>query len=67
MATRNTAKYHLKRPGGKIAHRGITERPLEQRWREHQDKYPGTYIMQVGPRVSRESGLRWERDGGKRL
>lgn len=67
MTRHNTARYHLKWSGGKIAHRGITDRPLEQRWREHQDEYPGTYIVQIGPRLTRDSALKWERDGGKRL
>lgn len=67
MTRRNSARYQLKWPGGKIAHRGISGRPLEERWREHQIEYLGTYIVQISPRVTLESALRWEREGGKRL
>ena len=61
---RNTAKYHLKR-GGKIVHRGITDRPLEEREREHQKEFPGSHITQVGRRTTGEKALEWEREGGK--
>ncbi len=64
---RRTTRYQLKWPGGRIAHRGITDRSVEERCREHQVNYPGTYIVPVGPKVSRESALRWEREGGKRV
>lgn len=64
---RRTIRYQLKWPGGRIAHRGVTDRALEERWREHQARYPDTYIVPIGPKVSRESALRWERDGGKRI
>jgi len=62
---RNTAKYHLKH-GGEIVHRGITDRPLEEREREHQERFPGSHITQVGRRTTREKALKWERKGGKR-
>jgi hypothetical protein len=64
-AKRETAKYHLKQ-GGKIVHRGITDRPLEEREQEHQDEFPGAKIAQVGRRTTREKALDWERKGGKR-
>ncbi len=65
---RNTTRYQLKKPGGEIVHRGITDRTLEDRHREHQRDYGNnTRIAKVGPKVSRDSGLRWEREGGKRL
>lgn len=64
---RRTTRYQLKWPGGRIAHRGTTDRTTEERCREHQAKYPGTYILPIGPKVSRESALRWEREGGKRI
>jgi hypothetical protein len=64
---RRTTRYQLKWPGGRIAHRGITDRTLEERWGEHQASFPGTYIVPIGPKVSRESALRWERKGGKRI
>lgn len=62
---RNTAKYHLIRDR-KIAHRGITDRPLQEREREHQEEFPGGHIKQIGRRTTREKALEWEREGGKR-
>jgi hypothetical protein len=67
MAKRDTTRYHLKEPGGRIVHRGITDRHLEEREQEHQAEYPGTTATKIGPKVTRESALRWEREGGKRL
>jgi len=64
MAERDTFKYHLK-DGKTIIHRGITN-DLDRRENEHQGQFPKTQIQQVGRRVSREAGLKWERDGGKR-
>ena len=64
-AKRETAKYHLKLHG-KIVHRGITDRPLEEREREHQDQFPGAKIVKVGRRTTRKQGLEWESEGGKR-
>ena len=62
---RNTAKYHLRR-GAKIVYRGITDRPLEEREREHQVEFPRSHITQVGRRTTHEKALEWERKGGKR-
>ena len=64
MPERDTYKYHLQ-GGGKIVHRGITN-DLGRREAEHQEKFPGAEIRQVGRRTTREAGLRWEREGGKR-
>ena len=64
MAERNTYKYHLKK-GGKIIHRGITN-DLNRREAEHQVQFPGSKLEPMGPRVTRESALKWERTGGKR-
>ena len=61
--TRNTYKYHLKE-GNKIVHRGITY-DLNRREVEHQEKFPGTYIEQVGHRTTRTSALKWERTSSK--
>lgn len=61
---RDTSKYHLKM-GNKIVHRGITERPLEEREREHEKDFPGSRIVQVGRKTTRERALEWERKGGK--
>ena len=64
MAERDTYKYHLKK-GGKIVHRGITN-DLNRREAEHQEQFPGAKLHQVKRRVTRESALKWERQGGKR-
>lgn len=53
---RNTVKYHLIK-GRKVVHRGITERPLEDREYEHQEAYPGSHIKQIGRRTTRERAL----------
>ena len=64
MVNRDTKKYHLKQ-GNKVVHRGITN-DLDRREQEHQTKYPGSHIQQVGRSTSREAALKWEREGGKR-
>jgi hypothetical protein len=61
---RNTAKYHLIE-ARKVVHRGITDRPLEDREFEHQKEYPKSPIKQIGRRTTREKALEWERNGGK--
>ena len=40
---RDTAKYHLIKDR-KVVHRGITDRPLEERESEHQKEYAGSHI-----------------------
>ena len=64
MAERDTYKYQLKQ-GRKTIYMGITY-DLKRREAQHQMKYPGSVIEQVGRRVSREAALKWEREGGKR-
>jgi len=59
---RDTYKYHLK-SRRRIIHRGITN-DLDRREQEHQTKYPGSEIRQVGRRTTREAALEWERNGG---
>lgn len=61
---RDTYKYHLKY-GKLVVHRGITN-DLYRREQEHQVKYPGSLISQVGRRSTRETALAWERNGGRR-
>ncbi|MBA7596786.1 hypothetical protein ES703_03775 [subsurface metagenome] len=62
---RDTTKYHLK-SGGKIVHRGITDRPLKEREQEHQKDFPGSRIVKVGRQTTRDRAKAWERRGGKR-
>lgn len=64
MAERDTYKYQLKE-GRKAIYRGITY-DLERRGVEHRKDYPSATIKQVGRRTTRESALKWERNGGKR-
>ena len=55
----DTYKYHLKR-GRKIIRSGITN-DLERREREHQARYPGTHVVQVGRATTRKAALEWEK------
>lgn len=65
MAERDTHKYHLKQ-GHRVVHRGITY-DLARREAEHQEQYPGSRIVQVGRRATREAAIKWEREGGRRF
>ena len=68
MAKRDTTRYQLKGTGGKILHRGQTGRTLGERHGEHKEKYgEDIHIVKVGPKVSKKTALKWERDGGKRI
>ena len=62
---RDTYRYHLK-VGNEILHRGVTN-DLQRRESEHQEEHPGSRIVQIGPVVTRETGLEWERNGGKKI
>ena len=64
MPGRDTFKYHLK-DGGRVVHRGITN-DLARREAEHQERFPGARIEQIGRRTTREAALQWEREGCKR-
>jgi len=55
---RNTYKYHFK-VGPKIVHSGETK-DLERREQEHQQKWPGGHIKQVGIRTTEEAAREWE-------
>lgn len=59
---RDTHKYRLWHKG-KVVHKGITN-DLERRENEHQDKWPGSRIEPIGPKVTRRAALDWERDQG---
>ena len=58
MAERGTYKYHFK-VGNKIVHSGITD-DLERREQEHNRKWPGGHIVQVGRRTTEEAAREWE-------
>ena len=56
--TRDTYKYHFKQ-GNKILHSGITD-DLERREQEHQHKWRGGHIKQVGHRTTEDAARDWE-------
>jgi predicted GIY-YIG superfamily endonuclease len=60
---RDTYKYHFKK-GNKIIHSGITN-DLERREMEHNQKWPGGHIKQVGNRTTEEAAREWEKDQDK--
>lgn len=62
---RDTYKYHFIH-NGKVVHRGITD-DLQRRESEHQRKWKGGWIKQVGNRTTRDAGIKWEEEGGKRV
>ena len=62
---RDTIRYHYIKDR-KVRHRGITD-DLDRRERENQEKFRGGHIVQIGPKVTKESALEWERKGGKRI
>ena len=59
---RDTYKYHFK-VGNKIKHGGITG-DLEQREKEHQQKWPKGHIKQVGRKTTEEAARKWEEEKG---
>lgn len=61
---RDTYKYHLKK-GNRIVHTGITK-DLARREQQHQARFPGTHIVQVGRRTTRSGALAWEADMRKK-
>ena len=58
-AKRNTYKYRYKK-ANKVLHSGITD-DLERREKEHQRRWPGGHIVQVGRRTTRAAAEEWER------
>ncbi len=62
---RDTYRYHYIK-NRTVVHRGITD-DIDRREQEHDQKYRGGHIKQIGPRVLKDSALEWERSGGKRL
>ena len=59
---RDTYKYDYK-IGNKTVHSGITD-DLERREEEHQQKWPGGHIKQVGIRTTEEAAREWEKKKG---
>ncbi len=59
MAAQNWYKYDYK-VGNTIKHSGITQ-DLARREKEHQQRWPGGRIVQVGGAVTEESAREWER------
>ena len=55
---RDTHKYDYK-VGNKIVHSGITN-DLERREAEHQRKWPGCRIVQIGRRTTEDAARDWE-------
>ena len=56
---RDTSKYHYKK-GNKIVHSGITNN-LERREQEHENKWPGGHIKQVGRKTTEDAAREWEK------
>ena len=65
VVPRDTYRYFFK-VGNEIVHRGITN-GLDRRETEHQQRWPNGHIEQIGPAVTRDGGLEWERRGGPRI
>ncbi len=58
MSNRDTYKYDYK-IGNKIIHSGITN-DLKRRELEHQQRWPGGHIVQVGRKTTEEAAREWE-------
>jgi len=56
---RDTTRYVL-REGHEVVSYGVSDDP-EARLQEHQRKHPNVTMTGVGPTVTRESALAWER------
>jgi predicted GIY-YIG superfamily endonuclease len=59
---RNTYKYYFK-VGNKIIHGGITN-DLEEREKDHQQKWLKGHIVQVGRCTTEEAAREWEKKKG---
>lgn len=57
-SNRNWRKYDYK-IGNRIRHSGITK-DLERRENEHQRRWPGGRIVQVGRATTEEASRKWE-------
>lgn len=65
MAKRDTYKYDFK-VGHKIRHSGITN-DLERREQQHQQRWPGGHIVQVGRKTTEEAAREWEESKHKTI
>lgn len=63
MAKPRTYYKYAYRKGRKIRHKGITK-DLEQREKQHQQKWPGGKITQVGRKTTEEAAREWEKKQG---
>ena len=63
---RNHSRYTL-RQGRETVHVGITNDP-DRREQEHQNQFPGSKLTVDGPKVTKDSAIKWEneqRDKGR--
>jgi hypothetical protein len=63
MEKRDTTTYELERRG-QVEHRGITT-DTDRRETDHQQQFPGSRLVPIGPRKTRTAALRWERKQSK--
>lgn len=63
MVKPRTHYKYAYRKGRKIRHKGITE-DLEQREKQHQQKWPGGKISQIGRKTTEEAARKWEKKQG---
>jgi len=56
---RNFTRYIVK-VKNKNVHGGVTERPLEERAKEHKQKWPTCRVQKVGSKVSEKTARKWE-------
>lgn len=60
---RSYRKYEV-RAGRRKVHGGITKRPLKEREAEHQQKWPGAKLTQVGRATTEDAARKWEKEKG---
>ena len=59
MGTKRDWKKYDYKVGKKIRHSGITK-DLERREQEHQQRWPGGHIKQVGHATTEDAARKWE-------
>ena len=60
---KTTYKYHLKNEANRTIHRDITT-DLVRREKEHQVRWPGSHIIQIGRRTTVGQAQKWLKMGG---